>query len=121
MSALAKPVVTILLSTRSHITGGSSEGHSALVEMAFVLFSAYVVCLRGLLMRPQACSRFAGKFDWLAIGDDDTIFMLDRARKVLKLLDHNEVTMYSGERTCRRMRGTPDRRSGEGRHCNDRT
>lgn len=39
----------------------------------------------------QACTRFEGQFDWIALGDDDTFFMVKRAQTFLKHLDHTKV------------------------------
>ena len=35
--------------------------------------------------------RYGGTFDWLAIGDDDTVFMYNRAKAFLKHIDHTQV------------------------------
>ena len=40
---------------------------------------------------PQACRRYGGSFDWLAIGDDDTVFMYNRAVAFLKNINHSQV------------------------------
>lgn len=39
----------------------------------------------------QACSRYAGTFEWLAIGDDDTAFLYNRAAAFLSHIDHAKV------------------------------
>ena len=42
--------------------------------------------------RFQAYSRYKGQFDWIAIGDDDTVFMYNRARAFLRNIDHRKVS-----------------------------
>lgn len=38
----------------------------------------------------EAYSRYKGQFDWIAIGDDDTVFMYNRARAFLRNIDHRK-------------------------------
>lgn len=35
--------------------------------------------------------RYEGTFDWLAIGDDDTVFMYNRAKEFLRHINHTQV------------------------------
>ena len=35
--------------------------------------------------------RYEGMFDWIALGDDDTTFMYNRAKTFLKHIDHTQV------------------------------
>lgn len=39
----------------------------------------------------QACARYEGKFDWIALGDDDTVFMYNRIGAFLSHIDHTQV------------------------------
>eukprot|EP00903_Cladosiphon_okamuranus_P019514 g17945.t1 len=38
----------------------------------------------------EATSRYAGTFDWIALGDDDTAFMYNRAMNFLSHIDHTK-------------------------------
>lgn len=38
----------------------------------------------------EAFHRHRGEFDWIAIGDDDTVFMYNRAKSFLKHIDHTQ-------------------------------
>ncbi len=43
-------------------------------------------------MWKQAVHLYHGQFDWLAIGDDDTAFLYNRAMAFLSHIDHTKVT-----------------------------
>eukprot|EP00903_Cladosiphon_okamuranus_P012718 g11890.t1 len=51
---------------------GSSRHHRAIAAVA------------------EAASRYAGQFDWIALGDDDTAFMYNRAINFLSHIDHTK-------------------------------
>ncbi|CAN0228216.1 unnamed protein product [Ascophyllum nodosum] len=43
----------------------------------------------------EACRRYGGSFDWLAIGDDDTVFMYNRAIAFLKNINHSQPVAFA--------------------------
>lgn len=48
----------------------------------------------------QACARYEGKFDWLALGDDDTVFMYNRIGAFLSHIDHTQVPRLTTIGSC---------------------
>lgn len=49
---------------------------------------------RSIAAIAEATLRYAGTFDWIALGDDDTVFMYNRAMNFLSNIDHTKPVIF---------------------------
>lgn len=60
------------------------------------------------LRHGQATRRYEGMYDWIAIGDDDTVFMYNRLKAFLAHIDHTKVGAQCLVATVSRVRDWHD-------------